>query len=199
MKKIFIINGMAGSGKDTFVSFLNEIIPTKHISIVDKVKETAKMLGWNGEKTEKDRKFLSDIKLATDKYDDRNYEYIKEQVKDFLEDKTGKYEVLCIDMREKHQILQAIKDFGATSVLVYRNNVKNIMSNPADANVFNMKYDIVVRNNGTLEEFKERTKEFADKYVVERKFKTKQEAYEQGLKDARAKNMIDFFMEFFGL
>lgn len=187
MKTIFIINGMAGAGKDTFVSFLNEIIPTQHISIVDKAKETAKTMGWTGEKTEKDRRFLSDIKLATDRYDDRNYEYIKEQVKDFLENKNNKNKVLCIDMREKEQIQRAIKDFGARSVLVYRDDTPHILSNIADANVFNMRYDITINNNGTLEDLKKEAQKFIDNFVSSKEFKTKEEAYKQGLEDGAKK------------
>lgn len=187
MKTIFIINGMAGAGKDTFVSFLNEIIPTQHISIVDKAKETAKTMGWAGEKTEKDRRFLSDIKLATDRYDDRNYEYIKEQVKDFLENKNNKNKVLCIDMREKEQIQRAIKDFGARSVFVNRDGIPYVLSNMADANVFNMRYDITINNNGTLEDLKKEAQKFVDEFVSSKEFKTKEEAYKQGLEDGAKK------------
>ena len=59
MKKIFIQNSVGGSGKDTFASFLNKYIPTHKYSIVDLPKEAAKVLGWDGGKTERDRKFLS--------------------------------------------------------------------------------------------------------------------------------------------
>ena len=89
IKQVFIINGSGGVGKDTFVEFV-EMIPTfefigenenstvwfknfeiKNYSSVSKVKEIAKIIGWNGEKTERDRKFLSDLKLLTTKYKDR--------------------------------------------------------------------------------------------------------------------------------
>ena len=63
MKEIVVINGSGGVGKDTFVQFCNEYTPIMNISSVDKVKEAAKVLaGWNGEKDEKSRKFLSDLK-----------------------------------------------------------------------------------------------------------------------------------------
>ena len=41
-KQIFITNGMARCGKDTFAKYLNEIIPTLKYSSIDKVKEIAK-------------------------------------------------------------------------------------------------------------------------------------------------------------
>ena len=50
-KRIIIINGSGGVGKDTFVEYCSEFTNVKNISSVDKVKEAAKILvGWNGEK-----------------------------------------------------------------------------------------------------------------------------------------------------
>ena len=69
MKKVFIINGAAGVGKDTFVEiakykiFIKTGLPTYNISSVDNVKTAAKILGWDGEKDARGRKFLSDLKI----------------------------------------------------------------------------------------------------------------------------------------
>ena len=63
MKQVLIINGSGGVGKDTFVNFLNKYKKVIHRSIAYPAKEIAKQIGWDGSsKTEKDRKFLSDIK-----------------------------------------------------------------------------------------------------------------------------------------
>ena len=52
-KKIVVINGSGGVGKDTFVEFCSEFAKVKNISSVDKVKEAAKVLvNWNGEADE---------------------------------------------------------------------------------------------------------------------------------------------------
>ena len=101
-KQIFITNGMARCGKDTFAKFLNEIIPTLKYSSIDKVKDIAKLCGWNGGKSEKDRKFLSDLKLLTSDYSDMPFEAIKQKVNDFMKDK--KYLVMLIDIREPEEI-----------------------------------------------------------------------------------------------
>lgn len=46
MNKVFIINGMARAGKDTFCKFVSEFYPnTYHFSIVDSVKRQALQLG----------------------------------------------------------------------------------------------------------------------------------------------------------
>ena len=54
-KYIVIINGTGGSGKDTFVSFVSKYNKVYNFSSIDKVKEIAKEVGWDGGKTEKDR------------------------------------------------------------------------------------------------------------------------------------------------
>ena len=63
-KQVFVINGSGGVGKDTFVRLvsveLNNILKRFHtvdnFSSVDKIKEIAREIGWDGQKTEKDRK-----------------------------------------------------------------------------------------------------------------------------------------------
>ena len=54
-KYIFVTNGMARSGKDTFAALMNEFVPTKKYSSIDYIKEIAKLCGWNGQKNEKSR------------------------------------------------------------------------------------------------------------------------------------------------
>ena len=50
-KKVIIINGTGGSGKDTFVEFCAEFARVTNISSVDPAKAAAKVLvGWEGEK-----------------------------------------------------------------------------------------------------------------------------------------------------
>ncbi len=66
--KLIIINGVARSGKDTFIDIFKSLNPnTINISSIDKVKELAREMGWDGTKDDKSRKFLSDLKdLWTD-------------------------------------------------------------------------------------------------------------------------------------
>ena len=158
IKKIFITNGMARCGKDTFAKFLNEITPIMKYSSIDKVKDIARLCGWEGGKTERDRKFLSDLKLLTTDYSDMPFKEIKKKVEKFMSDKT--YEVMLIDIREPDEIERAKTVFGAKTILIENNRVKHISSNMADANVFSYTYDYKIQNNGTLEEFKANIEEF---------------------------------------
>ena len=150
---------MARCGKDTFAQILNEIIPTLKYSSIDKVKDIARLCGWNGVKTEKDRKFLSDLKLLTTEYSNMAFESIKSKVDDFLND--DKYSIMLIDIREPSEIDKAKKEFNAKTILIENNNIKFINSNASDANVFNYVYDFIVQNNGTLEDFRNNIYKFA--------------------------------------
>ena len=69
-KLVFITNGTGGCGKDTFAEILNDFVDVTKISSIDPVKQFARFMGWNGGKTEKDRKFLSDLKLILIEYND---------------------------------------------------------------------------------------------------------------------------------
>lgn len=162
-KFIFITNGTGGCGKDTFASFLNEFVPTMKYSSIDKVKAIARECGWNGGKTDKDRKFLSDLKLLTTAYSDMPYKDIEETVMQF--DCSDYYSVLLIDIREPEEIERAKNDFGAETILIMNDRVAPITSNMADANVNNYTYDYVIENNGSLDDFKETVMDFATKLL----------------------------------
>ena len=83
-KKVIIINGTGGSGKDTFVNFCSEFSNIINISSVDKVKEAAKILvGWNGEKDEVSRKLLVDLKQLSVDYNDEPTKYIVNKSEEF--------------------------------------------------------------------------------------------------------------------
>ena len=151
MKKVYILNGVGTSGKGVFVEFIGKYIPTYKYSIVDLPKEAAKLLGWDGGKNEKDRKFLSDILDLSTKYNDSPFRDVLSIVTDFknnlIED-----EVLFIDMRDPNDIARAVESFGAEAILIRNPNVKKIESNHADRDVENYEYDYIIENDGTLEQ-----------------------------------------------
>lgn len=162
-KQIFIINGSGGCGKDTFVSLVNKYISTKNFSSVDKVKEIAKIIGWDGGKTEKDRKFLSDLKLLCTEYNDMPLSSMKECVEDFYNEN---FNILFLHIREPQEIKKAKEVFQAKTVLIKRDSIKHITSNMADANVYNYDYDIIIDNDGTLLDFEMKAKDFIHRYIT---------------------------------
>jgi hypothetical protein len=148
-KKIFILNGSGGVGKDTFVHFVSKYIPAIHFSSVTKVKEIAKEIGWDGGKTERDRKFLSDLKMLCTEYNNMPFNSIKDKVSEFLNMDAL---ALFIDIREPDEIEMAKQTFNASTILVIRNSIEHITSNVADKCVFDYSYDFIINNNGTLDE-----------------------------------------------
>lgn len=163
-KQIFILNGAAGVGKDTFAGLLNEHIPTKHISSITPVKQAAQALGWNGEKTDEARKFLCELKKFVNSQGDYIWGYLDKQVEEFKED--GKTRVLLIDIREPEEIEKAVERYGAKTILIgdfgTRTQVVSV-SNSADENVLKYSYDYVIPNVGSLDTFKLVVGDFAKK------------------------------------
>lgn len=165
-KRVFIINGSGGVGKDTFVELVSTELNNKlkkfhtvvNFSSVDKVKEIAKEIGWDGKKTERDRKFLSDLKLLTSEYCDMSFKSVKNKVNEFFEDKESRF--LFLHIREPKEIQRAAKEFNAKTILIVRDAIKHITSNMADENVFNYEYDYIIENNGTKEELNNKAKDF---------------------------------------
>lgn len=174
-KQIFIINGSGGVGKDTFVELvsveLNDLLKRFHtvvnFSSVDRVKEIAKEIGWDGRKTEKDRKFLSDLKSLTRDYCDMPFQSMKNKIKEFLESEEG--QVLFLHIREPDEIKRVVNEFGAKTILIVRDSVTQITSNTSDKNVFDYHYDFIVDNNGTIEELQEKAKQFVNKFLIQSK------------------------------
>lgn len=170
-KNIFIINGSGGVGKDTFVELVSVELNNKlkrfhtviNFSSVDKVKQIAKEIGWNGKKSEKDRKFLSDLKILTSEYCDMPFESMKSKVTEFMKDEESKF--LFLHIREPEEIDRVVKEFGAKTILIIRDTVKHIVSNMADENVFNYHYDFVIDNNGTKEELNSKAKDFIQEVI----------------------------------
>lgn len=161
MKHIYIVNGMGGCGKDTFAKYMEQFVPaTVKISSVDPVKEIAKKCAWKGGKTEKDRKFLSDLKCALTVYNDMPFIYLKMWY--FLVPDDDKTRVLLMDIREPEEIEKAKNAFNAKTILIKNDRVPHIHSNMADDGVFNYEYDFVIENNGTFEEFEDATRRFAE-------------------------------------
>lgn len=174
-KQIFVINGFGGVGKDTFVELVSLELNNKlkrfhtvvNFSSVDKVKEIAREIGWDGRKTEKDRKFLSDLKSLTRDYCDMPFQSMKNKIKEFLKSEEG--QVLFLHIREPEEIKRMVNDFGAKTILVVRDSVTQITSNTSDKNVFDYHYDFIVDNNGAIEELREKAKQFVNEMLIQNK------------------------------
>lgn len=161
-KKIFIINGSGGVGKDTFVSMVSSFIKTENYSSVDCIKKAAQLIGYDGQsKKEKDRKFLSDLKILSSSYYDHPYKMIVNKINQFMsEDNEDKF--LFIHVREPEEIKRLKNDFpNINTLLVINNNVKPIYTNMADRNVEHFRYDYTINNSYSLLDLHKNAKQFA--------------------------------------
>lgn len=128
------------------------------------------MVGWNGEaKTERDRKFLSDLKALTTAYNDMSFKDISD-IHDLFITRSCCAKILFLHIREPEEIQRAAAKFNAKTILVKRDSVTHITSNTADANVFNYQYDYLIENNGTINDLRDAAEDFLTKIGI---FKTK--------------------------
>ena len=127
-------------------------------AIFASVKKIAKIIGWNGEKDEKSRKFLSDLKKLTTEYNDMSFNSIKNTVEKF---KNSDSELLFIHIREPEEIMRASYEFNAYTLLIKRRGHNKITTNYSDASVENYDYDYIIENT-TLENLDKEAKDFVD-------------------------------------
>jgi len=157
---IYVVNGFPGSGKTTFEDICCKTLKIygHKISTVDFVKIIARACGWNGLKTPENRKFLSDLKDLLTKWNDvpfkeivKAIDKIRLQFKNY--DMDFKKCVIFIDCREPDEIEKICTQLNAKSILVRRAKVEqDLQSNHADSNILDYSYDIIIENNGSLED-----------------------------------------------
>ena len=192
MRKIVVINGSGGSGKDTFVNYCKEFVHVTHTSYVNYIRnEIAPRLGYKGGKTEKDRKFLSDLQDISSDYNDFPYEVIDDEIQDFWDSffhDSDDY-VLFIDVREPKVIQRMVDDYGAKTLLVTRSDAPEITSNHADAEVNNYNYDYKVVNDGTLENLRHAAEVFCKEKLFKPKSKCDTECIDCNYNVTSGKNV----------
>ena len=160
-KQIFILNGIAGVGKDTFAEMLDKFIPTLHISSITPVKRAARELGWDGIKTITSRYFLSELKKFVNENSTFIWDYLDKEVIKFRNIYDS--EVLLIDIREPEEIEKAVIRYNCKTILVERDVCTKDYCNSADESVYDYKnYDYVINNMGSLDELLDKAKEFAE-------------------------------------
>ena len=167
-KTVIIVNGKPRSGKDTFCNYVIKECEKNGIycdvwSTIDFEKEILEdIINRSYDATsEKDRAFLSELKQLINRYYDITF-------RDFVNLIEFYEGVFLIHTREWNEIVR-FKEYCE------KNNIKFItifMSSPNEKEYNNWSdtfcidrkdmYDIVINNNGTLEELKEYAKQFCE-------------------------------------
>lgn len=203
IKKIIIINGSGGVGKDAFakrvieetINLAKRIVPvenedycvnpeifyridnitTNNISTIDCVKNIAKMFNWNGEKSEKDRKMLSDLKDLMTVYNDYPFKCITAQITNWLHyDKTRPNDMydhsfLFVHCREPKEIERIKNQFpnDTFTLLVQNPKIAKVTGNHADREVENYNYDFTVVNDSDLRALRKVAIDFYKKIFIQ--------------------------------
>jgi hypothetical protein len=150
MKKIVIvINGQGGVGKDAFCGVAKSDFVVKVVSSIDRTKMIAKLCQWDGEKNDRNRKFLSDLKLLLTNYNDLPFRDMIREVIDFKNHPDQN--VLFVHIREPEEIKKFVetakKHCPVVTLLVTRPQVEREFGNMADDNVKNYPYDFTFENS----------------------------------------------------
>lgn len=177
MTQVVVINGIGGSGKDTFVEACNKVYGYRvyNLSMIDYIKKIAQSLGWDGKKDNKGRSFLSDLKDSLESYNDSPYIAVKEEIQKIINyDKNNKeLTVIFVHAREPIDIARFVNDYNAFTVLVRRPVVEceATFTNHADLDVLDYHpYDYIYWNISSKDRVGEDAKNFLE--IVE-KFGTK--------------------------
>jgi len=153
MKQIWILNGTARSGKDTFADIVEKWCITQQIDIevhnissIDLVRRAAVLLGWDVKKNDKGRKFLSDLKLLSSKHYDGPFKYVTEYIKTH----EG---IIFVHIREPDEITKIVKAIPETKTILISRDDTEVPNNMADKNVDKFEYDIYLKNDSSLEDY----------------------------------------------
>ena len=154
MKKLaVVINGAGGVGKDTLCEFAEKHFKVMNVSSITPIKEIAAMCGWKGEKTDKARKFLSDLKALSIEYNDYPTLWATERYKEFL---SSDKEIMFLHVREGEEIAKFVRATdGVAKTLLIRGGSRMTKSNYGNASddlVENYPYDYYFVNDKSLEE-----------------------------------------------
>ena len=163
MKAVIIINGRARAGKDKFVTYVSRHIPVYNYSSVESIKAISTLyFGYNDkDKTDKDRKFLSDFKKLVTDYCEYPLKCIMDKYNEFLESDAEILFIHCREPKEIDKIKDHIKDHVYTlCIYADREDMPKIDNNSSDINVYNYGYDFSIDNNGTKEELKNHAANF---------------------------------------
>ena len=151
-KTVIVINGAGGVGKDTLCDLAAKHFKVKNISSITPIKNIAKDCGWGGEKDDKARKFLSDLKRTLVEYNDYPTTWAIGEYNDFL---SSDEEVMFVHIREAQEIEKFVKRTnGSAKTLLVRGGErmkKTAYGNASDDLVEAYNYDFYYVNEKSLD------------------------------------------------
>lgn len=152
-KKIIVINGKGAVGKDTLCDAVARKYVVLNCSSITPIKAVAEDLGWDrdNDKSDRARKFLSDLKMLSSQFNDFPFRYLMTKYDGFTADQNA--QVMFVHIREPKEIAKFKAQVpNCKTLLVKSKRVERDFGNTADDNVDSYDYDYVYHNDKPLEE-----------------------------------------------
>ncbi|MBQ2864748.1 MAG: hypothetical protein IJE91_04740 [Clostridia bacterium] len=168
MEKVtIVINGVGGCGKDSLINCLEGTYKVHNKSSIDPVKDVAKHCGWAGDKSDKTRKFLSDLKRLMTDYNEFPLQFLLAEQDVFL---NGDFDLMFVHIREPEEIAKFVKHSKTTTKTLLIKPRKELQGkvygNTSDDDVENYDYDFIFYNDKPLEEVTPLFIEFISKNIL---------------------------------
>jgi len=144
---VFVINGKAGTGKDTLINFAMQYFTVRNISSVLMVKDLCMQAGWDGVYDVRGRQLLVDIKEALVKYDDLPLKFLLAEHAKF---RAVEQDVMFVHIREAKEIAKFKKAVPEAKTLLIKRGEDDGCLDTSEAQI-DYKYDFVIDNNVVLE------------------------------------------------
>lgn len=172
MKTVIILNGPPRAGKDTFIAMLQKHllatgIDTSAFSSIDPVRDMLTGAGIDtSKKTLADRKLLATIGNAVEEHRGWRYRWCMTMIFTFFSKRSDG--VFFLHVRERPLIEKVRKrltieqGYRVARVLLASPRAETVTSNAADAGASTGQYDLLIHNDGTLEDLEETAREFVN-------------------------------------
>lgn len=149
-KCVIVINGKGGVGKDTLCDAARDVYKVKNISAITPIKELAAQHGWKGEKDDKSRRFLAELKRVFVEYNDMPTRYLLEECDAFAQSDD---EILFVHIREPQEISKFVSGvtLRCVTLLITGRDEGKTYGNAADDGVADYDYDFTYANVLPLE------------------------------------------------
>ena len=163
MKVVAFCSPVPECGKDTVC----EMMGLKRFAFADRLKEIAYTVGWDGKKDEKGRKLLIDLGNAIRAYCPTYF--VDFLLKEISFSSIPDYSAVGVtDLRMQNEEEGLRKEFGKnlTVVGIERDVDDTLATDPTQSYYASIKKDVVISNNGTKEDLKEKVKRIMEEISV---------------------------------
>jgi hypothetical protein len=151
MKKVIVINGPGGSGKDTLIKIVEEHFSVRNVSSIDciiRICEPYYLPEDQGDsKSMRKRKLLSAVKQAFSDYNDLPHESMVNEYEKFILD--PEQNLMFVHIREPKEIEKYQRFVGSSCVSLLvesKSRAADTYGNSSDDDVCNYNYDYYFTN-----------------------------------------------------